>query len=238
MATIMSHFITLIQTPMRSLLYLVVISCLGGTDAYAQLSMGLHLQYAGATRELNAEGYKDGVGLNLEFLHKEMGSRIPIVFQVGGRLDVNLSGAQAEDILLNSGESATIRLRNNHLGMLGIARALSPYAPFRMYADGLIGTRVFFSQDIFRVKGDEEADIENVANTFTFTFGGSLGCLIELNEELSLDVRATYTRGGWARYVDLESVEQVNNEVRYEFKRSETPLLMIQLGINLYITDL
>lgn len=222
---------------MKTYLYLILIG-LFPLSGRSQIALGIHLQYDRPISELKSEGYRNGIGLNLDVMYGEFEMRIPAVFQLGLQGEINFHGSESVDIQLATGESADITIRNLHGGIFGAFRILSPYAPVRVYADGLIGTRVFFSQDVFRVEGADEPDIEGVANAFAFSYGGALGFLIKINEEVSIDGRVKYTKGSWIRYVDLETVELQNDEVIYDFQRSMTDLIIFQLGVNIWITEL
>ncbi len=223
---------------MKKYMYLFLLCLWFPAKAISQLNAGFQLQYAQALGELKEESYRNGGGLNLDILYGEFGTSLPIVFQTGIQADFNFHGQESESVTLNTGETAEISIRNQNAGIFGTIRALSPYSPVRVYLDGLIGTRFFFSQDVFMLEGAEDSDIEGITNTWAFSYGGAIGLLVQINDELSIDARLKYTQGSWAEYVDLETVELVNDEFIYDFQRSTTQLLTFQLGISLYLSEI
>ncbi|RMG23011.1 MAG: hypothetical protein D6730_15350 [Bacteroidetes bacterium] len=86
----------------------------------AQFSLGVSPQYLHALGQLKTEGYRPGVGFNLDVMYGEFGTRLPLVFQLGLQADIGFHGSEVKPIVLLSGESADIRLRNQHVGLLAV----------------------------------------------------------------------------------------------------------------------
>lgn len=107
-------------------------------------------------------------------------------------------------------------------------RVQSPTKFFKPYIDGLVGFNHFRtatsiydeSEELYFSEADNPLISSTVQNSsWTFSYGGALGLMVELNENMLIDVRFAYTMGGEAEYYVEDDIE----EWEIEFNTSLAP---------------
>lgn len=211
----------------------------------AQQIFGTHLQYNHQLGSLQDKGFEHGGGISADFftysiLHPESTLKL----QPGVRFDIAWNGGAntpAVAIERNTGEEYNISVGNMNTGLYGALRISQEAGEwFSVYADGLIGARAFISSE----QGSNPAsnnscpklDLEVLNSSFTPSFGGSMGFVVDFSSDVSLDMRATYIRNGRVSFVDLNSVEPGKGDEQayvYTVRNTRASQLMFQLGIQM-----
>lgn len=95
-------------------------------------------------------------------------------------------------------------------------RVQSPTRFFKPYIDGLIGfnnfstnTSIYDESEEYYLSEEDNPLITraNQNSSWTFSYGAAAGLMVELNENILLDIRAAYTRGGEATYFVKDDIE-------------------------------
>ncbi|MEM6263589.1 MAG: hypothetical protein AAGI38_13840 [Bacteroidota bacterium] len=217
-----------------------------GSRMFAQGSMGLTGHYAQPLNSLDAGNYRWGGGGALELFTQGYDFGMPLRLQLGGSFGYTFSGQESNPVELQDFEGVMVDqlTRNYSLAFHGIARFISPEARVRFYLDGIIGSRGFISDQVLQLEelgsfnGDDcpKNEQDNINTDWTLVYGAGAGTMIYLTEGVSLDLRATYSRGSRASYVDLESVNSYANEVEYSMNQTFTDMLLISVGVSFRIT--
>jgi hypothetical protein len=117
----------------------------------------------------------------------------------------------------------------------------------RPYLEGAIGGNYLFTRTTIKNQGNGGEEVASSTNLddFAFSYGGGGGVLVllftkedkeqepgkvELGEVL-LDLRCTYMAGSQAEYLKEGSIRRFGGRVVYDVSKSQTDLLMIQLGV-------
>jgi hypothetical protein len=184
-----------------------------------------------------------GIGLGGHYVHR-LGST---PFYVGGELDWIFYGQDRSDYDLNIAnftERYRLRVRNNIVLLHGILR-LAPdvNGPVRPYFDGMIGTKILYTstklENLDNPNADDQRDTQD--GNGAFSYGGAVGLQIFFNEGsgAALDVRVAYLPGTEARYrvrrEDAPGAVYTDPLDAFEFRSSETFLLMVQVGLSILI---
>ncbi len=112
--------------------------------------------------------------------------------------------------------------------------------PFKPYLDGLAGISIFntrtkLKEDIFDfMRQDHEAFVLDRYRTTVISFGMGVGMLFWQNKskDAYADLRVTYLQSPFASYVKKGQVRVLQDGFpAYEFTRSETNMLLINLNI-------
>ena len=113
--------------------------------------------------------------------------------------------------------------------------------PVLPYAGGFVGLRFFGTNQKITVDyldGSEPLVENNREVSITTTYGFELGLHARITPEVMLDFRVERAYGGWAKYVDLSSVQiDDNGNATYDRIESRTDMDMFTLGLVVLIND-
>jgi hypothetical protein len=220
----------------------IFLSCLDtGLLAQQTSTMGFGVQYARPTGQLQNKGYRDEFGVSMNLLSRPRFTHPVIGLQYGAQFDLACSEMNRDPLLMPSpdtGELSEMSVENMQAGLHGVARVLTTdRLPVQLYADGMLGSRLFLGQESF-AHVDETYDcpeVNTLQKDLVLSYGGSLGALVRLGPFGSLDLRATYlSSGGPAEFIDLTSVSQTEaGSYGYRLQRAPASQLRFQLGINM-----
>lgn len=96
-------------------------------------------------------------------------------------------------------------------------RLQSPTNFFKPYIDGLVGFNHFStttsiydeSEELYFSEDDNPLITSSSQNSsWTYSYGGALGLMIEINENMLIDLRFAYTFGGEAEYYVEDDIDQ------------------------------
>ena len=228
-----------------SLLLLLPFLGSDGGAFYAQqaATYGIAVQYARPVEQFRDNGYRDGFGMSMNLLSRPRFTNPVVGIQYGAQFDIEGSGMSADPLIMPSpetGELAEMEVKNTQMGLHGIARVVTTdRLPVQLYADGMIGSRLFMGQESFEHLDNsyECPEINTLQSDFVFSYGGSLGALIRLGAFGSLDLRTTYlSSAGSAEFIDLQSVAQTEAGIYgYRLERAPASQLRFQLGFNMLL---
>jgi hypothetical protein len=113
--------------------------------------------------------------------------------------------------------------------------------PVLPYVGGFVGLRVFGTTRKITVDyldGSEPSVENNREVSIATSYGFELGLHARITPEIMLDFRVEHAYGGWAKYVDLSSVEiNDNGRATYDIIESRTDVNMFTLGVVLLFND-
>lgn len=113
--------------------------------------------------------------------------------------------------------------------------------PVMPYVGGFMGIRFFGSNHKITIDyedGTEPSMENNRKVSVTSSYGFELGLHIRINKWLLLDFRYEHAYGGWAKYVDLSTVEIDNNgDASYERIETRTDAAMFTVGVAMLIKE-
>lgn len=208
-------------------------------------SIGTAIQYTRPTAQLADKGFKEGFGISMNILSRARFNNPVVGLQFGAQMDFECSGMSQDALLMPSpttGELAEMNIENTQIGLHGIARVVTTdQFPVQVYADGMIGSRMFMAQESFEHIDDYDCPEVNTLNTnLVLSYGGSLGALVRVGRVITLDMRATYlTSSGPATFADLESVQQTEaGFYDFQYKRAPASQLRFQLGVNMPLSGM
>ena len=121
----------------------------------------------------------------------------------------------------------------------GVLRLQPPSGPVQPYVDGLFGMKYFFTETSIH---DDDFYDEEIASTTNFDdaalsygVGGGLDIMLHQGRgaAIMINAGARYLFGRQAEYLQEGSIERRNGQVFFTTDRSETDILMIQLGVTL-----
>lgn len=133
--------------------------------------------------------------------------------------------------------------RMNSLANLHLLLQISPFTgTVRPYIDGLVGgAYIFTTSEVRSENSDEQIAQSTNYDDFNFSYGGGLGLLLLISQDLGdvtslyLDLKARYMYGTEARYLTEEDIEVLSlTEVRYRPRESKTDLLTFHIGVIAY----
>lgn len=205
-------------------------------------SIGIHGMFAKPMFQLEDNRYRNGGSIDLEVLSPNLlkSSKFWQV-KLGGHIDYVGSGTEVTEIELlePAGELADYRIRNQSVGLHLIGRLTTKEMAITPYLDGIIGGRGLFSTNIISLQ-DEDPEFETSETDFltsniTFIYGGSLGALVKLGNNVFADFRVTYSQGSRADFVSLDHFDtDMSTYPNFEHtivERTRTPLLFFSAGV-------
>lgn len=231
----------MIQRNLLSTLFIVlfVFGCLN-VQGQGRLSFGAN--YLRPLGLLEAQNYGQGGGVSMEVFTDNLREYRMGALQLGVHLDASFSGTDTRevDFFLPMNEPGELKIANESYGIYGMARFITPeFARMKFYVDGIMGSRRFSSiqyltPDAPHYNDDDcPAESETLEGNWTFLMGASGGLQFRINHEVSIDLRATYTRGSNASFIDLGTVgitEQ--NTLGYQTNRAASELLSVSVGVS------
>ncbi|MBI1937579.1 MAG: hypothetical protein HYS25_05590 [Ignavibacteriales bacterium] len=132
--------------------------------------------------------------------------------------------------------------RTNSLANFHFLMQVSPFnGTLKPYIDGLFGGAYIFTSTNVKSESTQESFAESTNwDDFTWSYGGGVGLLIQLAEDLGdvknlyLDLKARYVYGSEASYLTENDVEVSNGKVYYYPRKSKTDLLTFHIGVTAY----
>ena len=136
----------------------------------------------------------------------------------------------------------TVRVETSNAIAMGhmVLRLQPPGGAVQPYLDGLFGFKYFFTETT--IKDDDRFDEEEIASTTNFDdaalsygVGGGLDIMLHRGRgaAVMINAGARYLFGRQAEYLQEGSIERRNGQVFFAIDRSETDILLMQLGITL-----
>lgn len=111
--------------------------------------------------------------------------------------------------------------------------------PVTPYVGGFVGMRFFGTNNKITVDyedGSEPTIHNNRQLSVTSSYGYEFGLHVRIVDQLLIDARYEHAYGGWAKYIDLESIEiDDQGEASYSRKNTRTDVSMFTLGITILL---
>jgi hypothetical protein len=227
------------------LLSILVFAIFSVSAARAQSSLSMGLTFAQPTEDLADLDYRNGFGFYMEAMSDDIRTRLPLNLQFGGRVNVNVHGSETIETTLMSpfpgpGE---FELTNQSAGFSGVVRLITPaHHRVRVYADGFAGSTVFYASESltptydhpdYDVLIEEDCVSDVVQNSWGFHYGVAGGLMVRISPNARIDLRTSYTQGSNLEFVNLGSLQQVEQNIfDYHTRRSALDMLQFQLGIS------
>lgn len=137
-----------------------------------------------------------------------------------------------------------VETSNNFALFHGVFRLQPNQGSIRPYLEGLAGINYLYTQTEIqnRGRGGEEVASSNNKDDIAFSYGGGGGLMIRLYSsegegsglnEVLLDIRGRYIKGGEAEYLKQGSIRRENGQVKYDVLKSHTDIMTIQVGVAL-----
>ena len=178
-----------------------------------------------------------GVGLNL-FAGIGLG-RTPVVLGLDGSFLV-YGFERRREPFSPSIPDVTVRVETSNAIAMGhmVLRLQPPRGAFQPYVDGLFGAKYFFTETTIR--DDGRFDDEEIASTTNFddaalSYGIGAGVDVQIfgkrGTAVMLNAGARYLFGREAEYLQEGSIERRSGRLFFATDRSETDILIMQLGI-------
>lgn len=121
-----------------------------------------------------------------------------------------------------------------------LLRLQPPRGAVQPYVDGLFGVKYFFTETTIRDDDYEDSEIASTVNfddaALSYGIGGGLDVQVFRSRKgpsVMINAGARYLLGSEAEYLKEGSIERGNGSVTYFTERSETNLLIVQLGLAL-----
>ncbi len=142
----------------------------------------------------------------------------------------------------------TVRVQTSNNIFLGhfLLRLQPQVGRVQPYLDGLFGFKYLFTQtSIENERGGESIAASTNFDDFALSYGAGGGLKIQLYDgpigkeqkwaRMSMNLGIRYLFGGEAEYLQKGSIRRANGDVTYDVDRSQTDLLMPQLGITVQL---
>ena len=138
-----------------------------------------------------------------------------------------------------------VETSNNIALVHGVFRLQPNQGSIRPYLEGLAGINYLYTRTEIHNRGrwDEEVASSNNKEDVAFSYGGGGGMMIRVYsseegsdsgiEEVLIDFRARYIKGGEAEYLKPGSIRREDGQVKYDVLKSNTDIMTIQVGVAL-----
>jgi len=242
---------------MAVLVLLLVSILINSEDASAQrFDLGLSFNVAAPQDEFRNTVDRNGYGFSIEGLYKP--GDMPVKFgldfgfsQYGRETRKEPFSLTIPDVMVD------VKTTNNILLTHFLVRLQHDYGRIKPYFDGIVGLHYLYTET--SIDNEDDWDDEPIASTknfddLTLSRGVGAGFMISLVSfdkhdkainsfmkatggmqkaacELLLDFKIRYLYGGEAEYLKEGSITRENGDVIYDVKRSDTDLLLFQLGV-------
>jgi len=159
----------------------------------------------------------------------------------GADLGYLIYGTESYNEIVNiSGFMQEYEVRTTNNILLGhLALRLKPrnWKLFCPYLDGLVGFKHLYTRTTLTDEfTEEQLDSSTDFADWAFSYGGGGGIIIGLSDVLRIDLRVLYLYGGKAEYLEKGGITTDNfDNLIFNTKRSETTLLMPQVGVVLVL---
>jgi len=242
---------------MAVLVLLLVSILINSEDASARgFDLGLSFDVAAPQDEFRNTVDRNGYGFSIEGLYKP--GDMPVKFgldfgfsQYGRETRKEPFSLTIPDVMVD------VKTTNNILLTHFLVRLQHDYGRIKPYFDGIVGLHYLYTET--SIDNEDDWDDEPIASTknfddLTLSRGVGAGFMISLVSfdkhdkainsfmkatggmqkaacELLLDFKIRYLYGGEAEYLKEGSITRENGDVIYDVKRSDTDLLLFQLGV-------
>lgn len=208
----------------------------------AQSIFSSNLQYNHQGLDLHEQGFQHGGGISSMFLFPSI-SKSPTNLEIrpGFRLDLVWNGsAETPKVAVDAddGTPYDIGVRNSNTGLYSTMRISQKIGrSFSLYADGLLGARMFWSREYIDGYVSEDAcpklGLPSLTNEINLSYGASMGMTLDLFDDVSLDVRGTYLRSGQASFVNLGSIAPGKDAQPYSYSigTARANQFMLEVGV-------
>jgi len=195
---------------------------------------------------LEQAGYRNGLGMGIEVLSRPVNPLSRISLRFGAKFDFSANGRERFDtqVEIPVVSGAEYSIANRQTSFHGVAQiSTSERLPVQLYGMGMLGTRVFGSQELWEIyeldHSEECPEPDNILRSWTLSYGGAAGMRIRLSDAVLIDMRATYLDGTGARFVDLESVGFGEaGDISYGINRAARSTSMVySLGVSFVMDD-
>ena len=186
------------------------------------------------------EDHVDNAGVGLNFFAGLGLGRSPFVIGLDGGFLIYGFERRSEPFSTTIPDVYVDVETSNAIAMGHLLLRVQPPTGFvQPYVDGLVGFKYFFTETSIRDEDDYDYTIASSTNfddaALSYGFGGGLDVAIHQGRKnmVLINVGARYLFGTEAEYLQEGSIERRNGRVTYIVDRSETNLLITQLGITL-----
>lgn len=213
-----------------------------GGGAFAQPYLGIHFVGSKAQNTFCDSAYRNGYGFSMEFFSNNLLRNTPqraVGLRFGLGWDIQWAGHHSESVILNTPNSdpGKEKFSNTHLGLTASARlTFMPYSRLTPYIDGHVGLRGFYTNQILTMDDPspeyESSTSNSILSTGTQRYGGSVGLMYRLTNNIYLDTRVTYSKGTAGNWINLNNINYENGVANYDRTRTTTDLLIYHVGFN------
>ncbi|MEM9984185.1 MAG: hypothetical protein AAF804_03750 [Bacteroidota bacterium] len=191
---------------------------------------GLYLRHFTPLNQLADAGYRNGIGMEMNVMSRPITTNRLIDLQYGLNVSFDFGGSVSFPITLGYPyrvEDASLRLANNQVGAHGVVRLITSHRfPVQLYAEGQVGSRIFYSSEGIVINGHNDEDEfcpepETVNGDMVLSYGGAAGLRFRFAPQTYLDLRVGYLTGTGTDFIDLDNAllaEQ--NQVSYRLAES------------------
>ncbi len=188
--------------------------------------------------DLDANHYKDAIGLSLAGYGDLTSNRKPFVFQWGLEGRVQGSGKSGRyTIYTNPGYEEIYRPTNMAIAMNGLVRLKYQALPVHPFIDGFVGGNIFTSgyhTEEYDYYDDSYTDQWNgVVTNGQWGYGVGAGVQVPVSQRVAINFRAAYTHTPEMSYIDMEDVIDNQREVLNPAVSSDYDALSYNLGVSI-----
>lgn len=241
---------------MKTVLYItktltvVLAFCATVLTAKAQHYIGLYANGASPLTQLSDSGYRNGWGFSVEYLSPSLFSQNPTAFEfrVGAGVEFLHHGTsnKVKDLVFNTpnNDKGSVKLQNQMFGFYVAPKFIFNVGNFSPYFDVMANFRVFNTYQVNKfdkeVQGYERKSSSPVIQNGVAHYGGSLGIIYRLHNNIAFDARVSYTTGAAIKFADLGSIAKdpaYESNVTYRKVNAQASnVLVFRLGILFTIT--
>ncbi len=222
------------------LIFVFVAVIFSQSNALAQWEFGIGMNGMGPVDRFDGSVYKNGIGLFTSVVTSSFLSKAnPNKIQAGFYLDYLYAGSKKFDVALTDpvdGKGETTLENYSTSEHLFLRYGYQVSNNVVLFTDFIIGHRTFTSQNTTGLKKSDEAyadDVQRIHRTDTYRHGIGFGVRYGFGRSFGLEVRADYTRGNAATYLNLNTIEETATSIEYESESwPHTDLFVGTLSLN------
>lgn len=165
-----------------------------------------------------------------------------ITFHLGGRINGGVTKGIRDNITLADPEGAIGKtsVYNSIADFEFVGRAIFlPQQRIKPYAELFGGLRLTAAHETLELNnsyvGYEDKTSTQVISEGSGVVGGGIGALIKITDIVDFELRLTYSQAKNAEYVDLDSYLKVNDNLTYDFAKSESKNYGLHVGFRFKI---
>jgi hypothetical protein len=229
-------------------IYLLLLAFAGfAAPASAQHYFGLYLNGANPMHQLNDSGYRNGIGFSMEYLSPSLFSssadRKPFEVRIGAGIEFFHHGTsnKIKDVVFDTpnNDLGSVKFQNQMFGFYVAPKFIFNVGRFSPYFDVFANARIFNSYQVNKfnkeVQGYERSSNKPVLQNSAAHYGGSLGIIYNLGNNIAFDLRVSYSTGGAINFVNLNSAAKdpdFKSNVKYSSVQSPvSDMLTYRIGI-------